>query len=93
MRTIVHGRGFEVQLTRLGDGLDSQQLDDFMFAWDFILARNPELGIQIIESPAIWMSSAVRSYHLAPVNIFYTFTPSHVYLLGVTLASDASGYD
>ena len=55
-----------------------------MFGWDFILARHPELGIQVIQDPPIWMSSTVRSYHIPPINLFYAFNEERVYLLGIT---------
>lgn len=93
MRDIVHGPGFQIQLEQLGNGLNAEQLDEFMFGWDFILARNPELGIQIIQDPPIWMSSTVRSYHIPPINLFYAFNEERVYLLGITREAGSEELD
>ena len=95
MRSVVQTPEFLTKLEELAGHYSPEERDNFLFAFDSSLARHPEkVGVKIVDgSPAIWMSATVRSYYMSPVHLFYTFNETHVYLLGITLASESSGYD
>jgi len=81
LRTVIEEPYFALQLKRLRS--DARLIDAFIDGAKWVLARDPEMGIQVFES--IWLLPSNVPNGL-PLNLYYSFDLNTVTLISIEVA-------
>ena len=81
LRTIIRDPQFEEELKQLI--FHARRADEFVEAVEFLLARDPERGLQARPGSPVWTIPVQNVVDVTPVIIYYTFNEEKVILLSI----------
>jgi hypothetical protein len=80
-RQVIREHQFERDLRALG--LDAKAADEFVEGAEFVLARDPEIGLRIAPDSNVWVLPIAPIGDLE-ISLYYTFDESTVWLISIT---------
>lgn len=81
-RRVIREHEFERELSHLLPLRSAREADEFVEAAEFVLARDPEIGLRISDGSSVW-ALPMAPLRGEQITLFYTFDESTVRLLSI----------